>query len=517
MSGKEKAVVEINAGKIKGSYQQRLYLFKGIPYAAPPVGERRWLPPEPVKPWGGVYHAQSFGKAAPQNNLGPPVAQDFKMNDPQSEDCLYLNIWSPGLDDSRRPVLVWIHGGAFIMGSGSQEIYDGSTLAQRGNVVIVTINYRLGTLGFLCLNEITGGRIPATGNEGLLDQIAALAWVRDNIAVFGGDPDNVTLFGESAGAMSIGCLLAMPKARGLFHKAILQSGASSTAISSDEATLVVEQILDILGLSGKNADELRTLAIEQLLSAELELMAKIANQGGKPGLTLTLPVIDGKTLPEMPIESIKHGSAGNVTLLVGSNLEEWNLMGMMDPDLPKLDEVRLVKRCQLYIPGQHISGLIETYRNTRAELGMASPAELLKEIMTDLVFRIPAIRLVEAQQHYLPSYNYLFIWKSPIMNGILGACHVLEVGFVFGTYNSSFCGSGSAADRLSRNIQDAWLAFARTGDPSTESIGSWPPYGERRITMLLGEECRIEEAPYEEKRCSWDSIPSEFTGRIETG
>jgi para-nitrobenzyl esterase len=514
MSEKEKTVVETNAGKIRGSNQNHLYIFKGIPYAAPPVGERRWLPPDSVKPWEGVYHTQSFGKAAPQNDLGPPIAQDFKMDDPQSEDCLYLNIWSPGLDDARRPVLVWIHGGAFIMGSGSQAIYAGSKLAQRGNAVIVTINYRLGTLGFLRLNEITGGSIPATGNEGLLDQIAALEWVRDNIAAFGGDPDNVTLFGESAGAMSIGCLLAMPQARGLFQKAILQSGAGSTAVSSDEATLVAEKFLDILGLSAKNVDELRTLKVEQLLSAELELMAKIASQGGKPRLTLTLPVVDGKTLSEMPIEAIKHGSAKNVSVLVGSNLEEWNLIGMMDPDLPKLDEARLFERCQLYIPSQNIQVIIETYRNARAEPGITSPAQLLKEIMTDLVFRIPAIRLVEAQQHYQPSYNYLFTWKSPIMDGILGACHVLEVGFVFGNHNSGFCGSGPAADRLSHNIQDAWLAFARTGAPNTESIGTWPPYGERRLTMLLGEECRIEEAPYDEKRRSWDSIPNEFTGQI---
>jgi len=515
MSENGKAVVETKAGKIKGSYQQGLYIFKGIPYAAPPVGERRWLSPEPVESWKGVYHAQSFGKAAPQNDLGPPIAQDFKVNDPQSEDCLYLNIWSPGLDDARRPVLVWIHGGAFIMGSGSQAIYAGSTLAQRGDEVIVTINYRLGVLGFLRLNEITGGSIPATGNEGLLDQIAALEWVHDNIAAFGGDSDNVTLFGESAGAMSIGCLLAMPKARGLFHKAILQSGACSTAAQLDAAMLVTEQFLDTLGLGAKDVAALRALPVERLLSAEMELLARTAQQGGRPRITLTIPIIDGKTLPARPIEAIKQGSAENVTVLAGSNLEEWKLMGMMDPDLPKLDETRLVERCQRFIPAELVPGLIEIYRNARAKRGAStSPAELFKKIITDLVFWIPTIRLVEAQQHYQSAYNYLFTWKSPIMDGILGACHTLEVGFVFGTYNGDFCGSGPAADSLARNIQDAWLAFARTGAPSTESIGTWPPYGERRLTMLLGEECHIEEAPYEEKRRAWDSIPNELTGQI---
>ena len=233
MSQNDKTLIETKSGKIKGSYQDGLYIFKGIPYAAPPVGEFRWLPPQPVKPWKGVRQAQTFGPIAPQNGA-LSLAPEYQVEEPQSEDCLYLNVWSPGADGSRRPVLVWIHGGAFNRGSGSSPMYPGTTLARRGNVVVVTLNYRLGALGFLHLKKLTGGRIPATGNEGLLDQIAALQWVRDNIAHFGGDPDNVTVFGESAGGMSIGCLLAMPQARGLFHKAILQSG-SSTVKSLDEA------------------------------------------------------------------------------------------------------------------------------------------------------------------------------------------------------------------------------------------------------------------------------------------
>ncbi len=220
-----KTIVETKSGKIEGAYQDDLFVFKGIPFASPPVGEFRWLPPQPVKPWKSIRQAQAFGPTAPHNSGGLSLMAEYRLEEPQSEDCLYLNVWTPGLDSSKRPVMVWIHGGAFNRGSGSSPQYAGNSLAKRGNAVIVTINYRLGCLGFLNLDKVTGGKIPATGNEGLLDQIAALHWVQDNIASFGGDPGNVTVFGESAGGMSIGCLLAMPLARGLFHKAILQSGS----------------------------------------------------------------------------------------------------------------------------------------------------------------------------------------------------------------------------------------------------------------------------------------------------
>jgi para-nitrobenzyl esterase len=224
-------IVKTDAGKVEGYQQRGLYVFKGMPYAAPPVGERRWLPPGAAEPWSGVRQAQSSAAIAPQN-MAQGGFLDLNQRpaaEPQSEDCLYLNVWTPGLDDAHRPVLFWIHGGGFTGGSGSSPVYKGSRLSSRGNVVVVTTNYRLGPLGFLNLNEITGGKIPATGNEGLLDQVAALEWVRSNITSFGGDPGNVTIFGESAGGMSVGCLLAVPQAKGLFRRAILQSGAANTA------------------------------------------------------------------------------------------------------------------------------------------------------------------------------------------------------------------------------------------------------------------------------------------------
>jgi len=468
-----------------------------------------------VEPWSGVRQAQSYGTIAPQNVIELDIFKAFHVEEAQSEDCLYLNVWSPGLDNARRPVLFWIHGGGFTIGSGSQPVYEGSTLATRGNVVVVTINYRLGSLGFLNLNEVTGGRIPATGNEGLLDQIAALEWVRNNIAAFGGDPDNVTIFGESAGGMSVGSLLAMPAARGLFHKAIPQSGAANTALALGQAVQVAEQFLDILGLSASDVDALRSMTAEQLLAAQQELTLRMLRSDVTTGMPLQ-PVIDGKTLPSLPIDAIERGSAEKVPVLVGSTLEEWKLLGTMDQDLPKLDEAGLVGRCQRLMPAENVLDVIEAYRKTRAKRGAATtPAELFMAIQTDRVFRLPAIRLAEAQRrHQQSAYNYLFTWRSPLFGGILGACHALELGFLFGTYEENFSGSGPAADALARNIQDAWLAFARTGDPSCQSLGTWPTYGEHRETMLLGEECHVEEAPYDEERRAWDSVPDVTTGSL---
>src|SRR5260370_9997945 len=263
------ATVSTRSGKLEGDDQDGLFVFKGIPFAAPPIGKLRWLAPERVGSWSGVRDARNFGAASHQNQMTNGALAAMVINDQQSEDCLYLNVWTPGLDGKRRPVMVWIHGGGFTIGAASQPIYDGSVLTRRGDVVIVTINYRLGPLGFLRLADVTNGKIPATGIEGMLDQVAALEWVRDNIAEFGGDPDNVTIFGESAGGMSVGTLLAMPTARGLFHKAIPQSGAGPTGAPIARANGGAERVLSKLAIAPANADALRPLTPAQLLTGTL--------------------------------------------------------------------------------------------------------------------------------------------------------------------------------------------------------------------------------------------------------
>lgn len=511
-------IVETSAGKVEGLEQDRLKVFKGIPYAAPPIGDRRWLPPQPLEAWTGVRQAQSFGKVAPQNPSAPEVAAlfpGFDIAGPQSEDCLYLNVWSPGLDDARRPVMVWIHGGGFTIGASSQEPYEGSTLAKRGDVVLVSINYRLGPFGFLNLNEVTGGRIPATGNEGMLDQIAALEWVRDNIAAFGGDPGNVTIFGESAGGMSVGVLLGMPRARGLFHKAIAQSG-SNQGLELDRAVRIAERFLSVLHLDASDVDTLCSSAVQQWLAAVeklgvLQFPLRDSEIGGMP----LQPVVDGKLLPALPLDAVANGSADGVIVMAGSNLEEWKILGPMDPGLATLDEPGLMEHLCMTIPPGNAQVLVEGYRETPARRGApTTPGELFLAIQTDQIFRIPAVRLVEAlHRRNQSAYNYLFTWRSPFQGGVLGACHMLEIGFVFGTYTMSdagaaFSGSGPVAEALAEKMQDAWLAFARTGDPSCDSLGSWPTYGDKRETMMFGEQCAIEEAPYDEERRAWESVPN---------
>jgi para-nitrobenzyl esterase len=432
----------------------------------------------------------------------------------QDEDCLYLNLVSPGLDNAKRPVMLWIHGGGFRTGSGSTPLYDSRTLSKRGDAVVVTINYRLGPLGFLNLNEVTKGQIPSTGNEGLLDQIAALQWVRDNIEIFGGNPHNVTIFGESAGGMSVGSLMAIPTARGLFHKAIPQSGAAHTSKTLDKAIQISEHFLDILSIKPENCDALRNLSPEQLLNAANELAIRgqttVRDIGGMP----LQPVVDGNVLPKVPYEAIKEGSARGIAVLVGSTLEEWKLFAAMDPRVAKTDEERLLKRCRRLIPGGDAEAIIAAYQEARTKRGEpAGPADLFIAIQTDRIFRIPALRLAEAQVRQGSSaYEYLFTWPSPFSEGKLGACHALELGFLFGTNEDKFFGSGPAADKLAREIQDAWLAFARKGDPSCETLGAWPIYGQARETMILGTESGLQEAPYEQERQSWDTVPDNAVG-----
>ncbi|MBN2238937.1 MAG: carboxylesterase/lipase family protein [Dehalococcoidales bacterium] len=517
MASEQNTVVTVESGKIEGCYLDNLYIFKGIPYAAPPIGQLRWIPPRPEPKWDGVRPAKEFSPIAPQELMPNAAMEAIRIEQPQSEDCLYLNIWSPGLDDARRPVMVWIHGGAFNMGSGSEPTCDAAKLSSRGDVVVVTINYRIGLLGFLNLNLVTDGKIPSTGNEGLLDQIAALRWVRNNIAAFGGDPDNVTVFGESAGGMSIGCLLAMPDSKGLINKAILQSGVGSTVSLLDAGVMLAGKFLDYFGIDAHDANSLLSLTTEQLLTANHDLKKAMARQEEEDlRITVTAPVIDGKTIPEIPMESIKKGSAAGINVIAGTNLEEWKLLCMTDVNLPNLDEAGLISRLDYYLPKGYSQGLVEAYRKARAGYGAdTSIPEMLKAIQTDRMFRMPCLKFIDAQSRHSPStYNYLFTWESPALGGILGACHGLDIGFVFGTYDASFHGTGPAAEKLSLEMMDAWIAFAKTGDPSCERLGTWLPYGRERNTMILGTDSHPEQAPYEGERLAWDAVPDFFTGEI---
>jgi para-nitrobenzyl esterase len=512
------ATVTIRQGKLEGDEQGGLFVFKGIPFATPPVGARRWLPPEKPASWTGVRDARRFGAVAYQHELILTALSAMMIAGEQSEDCLTLNVWTPALDGRARPVMVWIHGGAFTIGSGSQALYDGSVLARRGDAVVVTINYRLGPLGFLRLADVTDGKIPASGSEGMLDQVAALEWVRDNIAEFGGDPGNVTIFGESAGGMSVGSLLGMPAARGLFHKAIPQSGASHTGAPVARANRTAERVLSRLGVKPHDAAAIRALTPGQLL------VGIMLEDGKTPDPELPMPyqpVIDGTFVPRAPIEMVADGSASGVALMAGTTLEEWKLFSAMDPGLPTLEGAGLGARISRRLSATAADALIASYQHARAARGESvTPAELFIAIETDRIFRIPAVRLAQVQRrHERRVYNYLFTWPSPAMGGVLGSCHALELGFVFGTNQipgmPAFAGSGPAAEKLEVQMQDAWLAFARSGDPSCESAGAWTAYDEaRRSTMVFGASTKLEDAPRDEERRAWEGIADRILGSM---
>lgn len=512
------AIVSTRYGRLEGDEQDRLIVFKGVPFAAPTDGPRRWLPPEQPARWNGLRDARHFGPVAPQNAVMNPALASMKIETAQSENCLNLNLWTPRIERARRPVMVWLHGGGFTIGAGSQEIYDGAVLARRGEVVVVTINYRLGPLGFLRLCDVTGGRLPATGNEGLLDQVAALQWVHDNIGEFGGDPDNVTLFGESAGGMSVGAMLAMPTARGLFHKAIAQSGSCDTVSSIARANRTAERMLAKFGVSAHDTDAIRGLPIARLLTG-------IFGPDGKtrdPELGMTYqPVVDGAVIPHPLMEMVAHGSAAGVAVVVGSNLEEWKLFAAMDPAFHSLDKPGLTAAMRKRLPADFADALIAKYENARAATGrVCSPPELYSAIETDRVFRMPGVRLAELHgRSERRVYNYLFTWCSPAVGGMLGSCHALELGFVFGSNHLEgmrrFAGEGPAVEKLAAQMQDAWLAFAREGEPSCPSLGVWPGYTEaRRATMLFGESSAVVDAPFDHERRAWDGVPTGILGAL---
>jgi len=452
--------------------------------------------------------------------FGPPVPPGAKI----IADIVYAKVGKRELrldlllpkEEPKKPlpVMVWIHGGFFTTGAGSWLVYNGRSLCEGGDVVVVTLNYRLGLLGFLNLNEVTKGRIPATGNEGLLDQVLALEWVRDNISRFGGDPDNVTIFGESAGAMSIGTLLAMPRARGLFHRAILQSGAAHHVKPPEQAERVAETFLDIVDARADEIDKLRALSEQQIVSAQEQLMVRAQSPELAMGGLPLGPVIDGDVIPVLPARAITDGSADGVSILTGTNLDEWKLFAVWDKELAGLSEDGLLRRCRRFIPDGQAGELIETYRQARGRRNLqVTPSELFVAIQTDRVFRIPAIRLAEAHcGRQKATFMYLFDWVSPLFNGVLGACHALDIGFVFGILDANFNGSDEQARSLSGKVRDAWTAFARRGDPSCQSLGDWKRYGNRRETMALGGQCALTEAPYDEERRAWERVPESVLG-----
>jgi len=497
---------ETSVGMVSGLWEDGICRFAGIPYAKPPVGPLRWRMPEPHEAWAGVRDCSAFGSIAPQV-LGAGESLLGGVAGEKSEDCLTLNVWTPSCDGARRPVMVWIHGGAFVTGAGSANTYSGEHLARRGDVVVVTVNYRLGALGFLNMSDATDGKLPGTGTEGLADQICALQWIKDNIAVFGGDPSNVTLFGESAGAMSVCALMASPRASGLFHKAIAQSGAAHIGHGRDKSARIARLFLEKLATVGLDAAGTLDAPWQKILDGQTQLLAEPRATGSLP----FAPTIDGCLLPETPIERIRSGATARIPLITGTTRDEWKLFTATAAKLRLMNDDKLRAYVGRQVGGENADYILSAYED-------GSPFERWNAVMTDKGFAVPALKLAEAQSRFAPTWLYRFDWQSPFLRGVLGSCHALELGFVFGTYNqrlaTAFFGAGPKARSLSVAMMDAWLGFARTATPTLSTGTVWPTYdGATRRVLVFGDfEPRIESRPNEARRLAWQNIPDAALG-----
>jgi carboxylesterase type B len=489
-------VVTTRHGKVRGSVADGVNAFKGITYAAPPFGANRLRPPQPVAPWSGVRDALTYGPKAPQPPYPPPMDVLLLEFAVPGEDCLNLNIWSADLGSARQPVMVWIPGGAFeFHATGAAPWYDGSHFARDG-IVCVTINYRVGAEGFLYLGD-------GTANRGLLDQVAALEWVRENIAAFGGDPGNVTIFGESAGAMSVGTLLSMPRAEGLFHRAIAQSGAAHHAISAASARRVGQSLAEKLGVAATR-EAIAAVPPDRLLQAQAELKADLAahpdpERWGEVVATMMpwQPVVDGDIIPERPIDRIVAGAGADTDVMVGTNAAEHRLFLVTFGAIDRVTTEALAGAVAAY--GLPVEETLAAYRTAHSG---ASAGDLLAAIQTDWYWRIPAIRLADAHAKSSSStYMYEFAWRSPQFNGLLGACHALEIAFVFDTLGNGtepLLGT-DPPQQLADTMHAAWVAFATSGDCG------WPKYDlGRRATMRFDRTSEVVDNPRSAERALWE-------------
>ncbi len=502
-------IVETSCGSIRGRTKNGVNYYLGIPYAQSTAGKLRFAAPRPVEPWSGTRDATKFGPIAPQID-GADIL--LPKGTPQSEDCLTLNIWAPSDKDKPCPVMLWLHGGAYLMGASRNVMYNGRNLAYHSNVVVVTINYRLSAFGFLTHPDLSDENAHgACGNWGFLDQMAALRWVRENIAAFNGNPENITVFGNSAGGASACCLMTSPLAHGLFHRAIIQSGAPYGVITMDKAIETAEKLAHAAGV--ESVAELRKIPYDKLI----QLASKIRNPDSLSGIPFTpsvdlgiafLPAIDGTVLPKYPLDTMTEGDVAHIPVIIGTNRDECTIWEMEDPKAFNLNEKDLRKRLEQHLPGTDLEQVLAIYRSSRsARNEPTTPSDIWFAIESDRVFRIPSLYMADNLSAHLPTtYVYLFNWCSPLFGGSLGACHGLEMPFVFGTHNihpgmAGFTGRGTAADLFSKNIMESWVAFARTGNPGTSALGDWPKYeNSTRSTYIFGLELGVVQDPRSEER-----------------
>lgn len=478
----EGAIVATAAGRVQGVRRAGVHVFRGVPYAAPPTGARRFRPPAAPAAWEGIRPASRWPRSCPQEqreDFAP--LRWYRSTLPQSEDCLYLNVFTPAPDGAGRPVMVWFHGGAFCTGAATAPGFEGSALARSGDVVVVTVNHRLNVFGHFHPGPAAGEGFADSANAGLLDLVAALGWVRDNIAGFGGDPGCVTIFGESGGGGKVGRLMGMPQAQGLFHRAILQSsGLRSVTPAQGEAAAA--HLLAQFDLTPDRAEALRDVPAADLLAARMRTVEAQGHDAFEP-----LP--DGRALPEAPFETRAPALSAEIPMMIGT-CENEALYRLVD--LPGIHDITRAAAIARLCKGSGMAEDLATrvYDLYAGKPANASPFDVYADILTDQRFRMNTLRAaaLRAEAGQAPTYLYRFTWKSPVRDGQLGSIHTIEVPFVFGTMDTAeaLLGTGPELETLRAIVMDAWVAFARTGDPNHALLPRWEPFASAtHDTMLL--------------------------------